>query len=78
MISRWLVRAVVLLIRIYQVAFAPLLPPTCRYAPSCSRYAQEALERHGLVRGGRLAAARVARCHPWGSAGWDPVPSKES
>ena len=49
-------------------------PSVCRYVPSCSNYALEALEEHGMVRGGWLAARRLARCHPWGDTGWDPVP----
>ena len=49
-------------------------PPMCRYMPSCSAYALEALQKHGTVRGTWLTARRLARCHPWGSTGWDPVP----
>jgi putative membrane protein insertion efficiency factor len=62
------------LVRGYQVAISPLLPPACRYYPSCSAYAVEALERHGAVRGGWLAARRLARCHPFRPGGYDPVP----
>lgn len=51
-----------------------LIPPTCRYSPSCSQYAIEALERHGAIKGGWLALKRIGRCHPWGGHGWDPVP----
>ena len=68
------VRALLLLIRIYRVALSPLLGPRCRYLPSCSEYAAEALKTHGLLRGGRLAVQRVLRCHPWGGSGIDPVP----
>ena len=60
-------------IRAYQLVRAGR-PSPCRYYPSCSAYAVEALERHGLARGGWLAARRVSRCHPWGSSGIDPVP----
>jgi len=69
-----LTRLAIILIRAYQ-RFAPHdLKGHCRYAPSCSEYAREALERHGLVRGLGLAAARIARCHPLGASGYDPVP----
>jgi putative membrane protein insertion efficiency factor len=62
------------LIRTYQLLLAPLLGPACRYEPSCSRFAAEAIERHGLARGGWLAARRISRCHPLGGHGYDPVP----
>jgi putative membrane protein insertion efficiency factor len=62
------------LVRGYQLLLAPILPPACRYEPSCSRYALEALETHGAVRGTRLALGRMLRCHPWGGSGYDPVP----
>lgn len=61
-------------VRFYQVAIGPFLPKTCRYEPSCSVYAIEALERHGAARGGWLATRRLLRCHPWGGHGYDPVP----
>ncbi|MCP5201794.1 MAG: membrane protein insertion efficiency factor YidD [Gammaproteobacteria bacterium] len=64
----------VALIHGYRVVLSPLLGPRCRYLPSCSAYALEALERHGLLRGGWLAVRRVLRCHPWGGSGYDPVP----
>lgn len=67
-------RILVGLIRFYQAAVSPLLPHTCRYTPTCSRYALEAVERHGALRGGWLAARRLLRCHPLGGSGWDPVP----
>ncbi|MFC7451750.1 membrane protein insertion efficiency factor YidD [Insolitispirillum peregrinum] len=62
------------LIRGYQLLLSPVLPPSCRYTPTCSTYALQALERHGLVRGGWLAIRRIGRCHPWGGSGYDPVP----
>jgi putative membrane protein insertion efficiency factor len=63
------------LIRIYQLFISPMLGPSCRYLPSCSDYAAEAIERHGPVAGTWLALRRLARCHPWGgSGGYDPVP----
>lgn len=61
-------------IRLYQLVLAPLIGPTCRYLPSCSDYAAEAIERHGALRGGALAARRLLSCHPWGGSGFDPVP----
>lgn len=67
-------RLVHALIRAYQWAFA-WKPSPCRYTPSCSTYALEAVEQHGAVRGAWLAARRVGRCHPWGGHGYDPVPS---
>jgi uncharacterized protein len=62
------------LIRTYQLVVSPLLPPSCRYLPSCSEYALEAIGRHGAIVGVGLAARRIARCHPWGGSGYDPVP----
>jgi putative membrane protein insertion efficiency factor len=68
---RWLL---VMLVRGYQVALGPLLPSACRYYPSCSVYAIEALERHGALRGSWLTIRRLARCHPFHPGGYDPVP----
>jgi putative membrane protein insertion efficiency factor len=64
----------VLLVRMYQITLSPLLPASCRYFPSCSTYAIEALERHGALRGTWLAIRRVARCNPFRPGGYDPVP----
>jgi hypothetical protein len=63
-------------IRAYQWVLSPVLPMRCRNLPSCSHYACEALAQHGVWRGGWLAAARLARCHPWGGDGYDPVPAR--
>ena len=63
------------LIRLYQLCISPLLGVNCRFAPSCSEYAAEALTRHGAVRGGWLTLRRLVRCHPWGGSGYDPVPA---
>lgn len=68
-------RALIALVRLYQALFAAR-PRHCRYLPSCSQYAVEAIEVHGSVRGLALAARRVARCHPWGGFGSDPVPAR--
>lgn len=62
------------LIRGYQLFISPVLPMSCRYAPSCSAYAAEAVQKHGVLRGGGLALKRILRCHPWGGWGYDPVP----
>jgi hypothetical protein len=61
-------------IRFYQRFISPALPPSCRYTPTCSGYAVEALQTHGAVRGSWLAVRRIARCHPWHAGGYDPVP----
>lgn len=62
------------LVRAYQLVLSPLLLPSCRYLPSCSDYAAEAIARHGAARGCWLALGRLLRCHPWGGSGYDPVP----
>ncbi|HEX6979854.1 MAG TPA: membrane protein insertion efficiency factor YidD [Alphaproteobacteria bacterium] len=64
-------------IRLYQWFIAPLLGPACRFMPSCSEYAREAIEIHGPLAGTWLAVRRLLRCHPWGGEGWDPVPPAE-
>ena len=64
----------ILLIRFYQKCISPFTPPSCRYTPTCSQYAIEAIRKHGIFKGGWLAAKRIARCHPWGGSGHDPVP----
>ena len=67
----WLVRA-------YRYAISPMLGANCRYEPSCSAYAEEALQRYGAVRGGWLVLRRIVRCHPWGGSGYDPVPDLDT
>ena len=62
------------MIRSYQVAISPLLPPACRYFPSCSEYAIGAVDKFGVLRGGWLAVCRIARCNPFRPGGFDPVP----
>jgi putative membrane protein insertion efficiency factor len=68
-------RAVFLaLIRLYRRGISPLTPPSCRYTPTCSVYAQEAIEKYGAGKGGWMALRRLLRCHPFGGKGYDPVP----
>ena len=62
-------------LRAYKWAISPLFPPACRYVPTCSEYAMEAVDRYGALRGGWMAIARILRCHPFGRSGYDPVTS---
>jgi putative membrane protein insertion efficiency factor len=64
----------ILLIKIYQWIISPWLGPKCRFVPTCSHYAVEALKKHGLFKGMWLSIRRISRCHPWGGSGYDPVP----
>ena len=64
----------IVLLRGYKLLLSPLLGPRCRHLPTCSEYAEEAITKHGLARGGWLSLKRIGRCHPWGSSGYDPVP----
>jgi uncharacterized protein len=66
-----------ILIRLYQWTVSPLLGPTCRFEPSCSQYALEAIRRFGFAHGSWLALKRIGRCHPWHAGGYDPVPGRE-
>ena len=75
---RWLALPLVALVRFYQVAISPWLGGNCRFQPTCSAYAIEALETHGAMKGGWLAIRRIGRCHPWGGSGYDPVPGSDS
>lgn len=68
---------VALPVRAYRLIFSPWVGHNCRYQPTCSAYAMEALHKHGGLRGGLLAARRIARCHPWGGDGYDPVPDRD-
>ena len=74
----WLRKLVIWLLLLpiyfYKTAISPLTPPSCRFSPSCSTYAIEAIRRHGPLRGLYLAIRHILRCHPWGGSGYDPVP----
>ena len=67
-------RVILWTIRLYQKLVSPALPPSCRFAPSCSEYARQAVEKHGVLRGLWLGLGRLLRCHPFGPGGYDPVP----
>ncbi|MDO5036253.1 MAG: membrane protein insertion efficiency factor YidD [Porphyromonas sp.] len=77
-VFRWIRNALVWLllqpIRFYQRFISPFLPPSCRFTPTCSAYAVEALKKHGPIKGLLLAIWRILRCNPWGGSGYDPVP----
>ena len=61
-------------IRFYRKFISPHTPPSCRFQPTCSEYSYEAVDKYGILKGGRLAIWRILRCNPWGGSGWDPVP----
>lgn len=73
-ISRWAVVLLLLPIKAYQMFISPFTPPSCRFTPTCSEYAKQALIKHGPIKGLYLALRRILRCHPWGGSGYDPVP----
>jgi hypothetical protein len=73
-VSKWMAWPVLGLIALYRYTLSPLLGVHCRFQPSCSVYAREALQRYGIFRGGWLAIRRIGRCHPWGGSGEDAVP----
>ena len=73
-LRQWPKRVLLWLIRFYRVSISPLFPPCCRYTPTCSQYAMEAVEKYGAVKGGYLAVRRILRCHPFHKGGYDPVP----
>jgi uncharacterized protein len=72
------VRVVVYVIQLYRHMVSPLRPPTCRFIPTCSQYAVDALTEYGLFRGGWMAVVRVAKCAPWHPGGWDPIPEPKT
>lgn len=72
-LERCAILAITALLGIYRALISPVLGPSCRFTPSCSVYAQEAVQRHGLLRGAWQATRRLLRCHPWHPGGWDPV-----
>ncbi|RSK40601.1 membrane protein insertion efficiency factor YidD [Mangrovimonas spongiae] len=74
--KRFVIAPFIFLVKFYQNAISPFFPATCRYQPTCSHYTIEALEKHGLWHGGKLALKRIFSCHPWGGSGYDPVPDK--
>jgi len=75
----YLTRAVLIApIRLWQLTLSQILPPSCRFSPSCSAYAITAIERHGPLRGVWLGTRRIIRCHPWGGSGYDPVPERRA
>ena len=76
-LGRLLAWPLLILVGFYRLAISPWLGNNCRFEPSCSRYALEALRAHGAFRGTWLTARRIARCHPWGGSGYDPVPEKD-
>ncbi|MEJ7837190.1 MAG: membrane protein insertion efficiency factor YidD [Thermomicrobiales bacterium] len=66
-------RPVLAVLRFYKKRISPGLPPSCRFQPTCSEYAHDAIEKYGMIKGVRLAIWRILRCNPWGGSGWDPV-----
>lgn len=69
-------RALVAVIQLYRTMISPLRPPSCRFTPTCSQYAVDALTAYGPLRGGALALARLGKCGPWHAGGWDPIPDR--
>ncbi len=75
-VSRLLAKPLIGLVKLYRQVISPWLGGNCRFQPTCSTYAVEALQTHGVFRGTWLAARRIGRCHPWGGSGYDPVPGE--
>lgn len=76
MLKKVVIFPFIFLVRTYQVVLSPLLPSACRFEPTCSTYMIQALQIHGLFKGGYLGIKRIFSCHPWGKSGYDPVPEK--
>lgn len=76
--SRLFARPLIGLVKLYRIAISPWLGVNCRFQPTCSEYAIEALREHGIFKGSWLAAKRIGRCHPWGGSGYDPVPTEKN
>ncbi|MBR5784215.1 MAG: membrane protein insertion efficiency factor YidD [Bacteroidales bacterium] len=74
MIKKLLLTIMIGLVRFYQICISPYTPPSCRFTPTCSQYAIEALRKHGPLKGLWLTIKRILRCNPWGGSGYDPVP----
>jgi putative membrane protein insertion efficiency factor len=74
MLSKLIGGFFILLIKLYKNLISPILPPSCRYTPTCSEYSQQAITKYGPFKGGWMALKRISRCHPWGGHGYDPVP----
>ncbi|HEY7054500.1 MAG TPA: membrane protein insertion efficiency factor YidD [Mycobacterium sp.] len=75
-LRQWPTRAVIFLIELYRTYVSPMRLPTCRFTPTCSQYAVEALTEYGVVKGGWLTCVRLAKCGPWHRPGWDPIPER--
>ena len=76
MLNKIVTFPLILLIRGYQLIVSPILGPNCRFMPTCSEYALESLKTYGLIKGTYLTIKRIGKCHPWGSNGYDPIPTK--
>ena len=77
MLNKVAIFPLLILIRGYQLIISPLLGSNCRFMPTCSEYAMESLRSHGLIKGSYLTIKRIGKCHPWGSHGYDPIPTKK-
>ena len=77
MLNKFVTFPLLILIRGYQLIISPLLGSNCRFMPTCSEYAMESLRSHGLIKGSHLTIKRIGKCHPWGSHGYDPIPTKK-